>query len=80
MVKITASKHELRQLGERGSEDGDWLALQRTFSCTARGARWNHTQPAIFDQIVMLADEFPGMSTSPHTLNGTTTITPSVMN
>jgi hypothetical protein len=47
MVKITASKHELRQLGERGFEDGDWLALQRTFSCAARRARWNHTQPTI---------------------------------
>jgi PhnB protein len=32
-----------------------------------------HAELNILGQVIMLADEFPGMSTSPHTLNGTTT-------
>jgi PhnB protein len=32
-----------------------------------------HAELSILGQVIMLADEFPGMSTSPQTLNGTAT-------
>lgn len=48
-------------------------ATERYRLSTAGTDTVGHAELTILGQVVMVADEFPGMSTSPQTLNGTTT-------
>jgi len=48
-------------------------AQERFRLCTAGSDVIGHAELNIQGQVIMLADEFPGMNTSPQTLNGTTT-------
>ncbi len=48
-------------------------AAERYRLSTPGSNQVGHAELTIHGQVIMLADEFPGMTTSPHTLNGTTT-------